>query len=129
MLQDQRLETGSSKYVLPRSWEWDKGLQARVLRRFCYLHGLPSVKFHTLRACFATQMLRSGVEAAKVMKICGWKELKTMQLYIRLAGIEIQGITENLKLFPMGLGNFSEKREGLASASPFSFELKGVSNT
>jgi integrase len=93
----------SSKFVFPRSWEWDKGLQARVLRRFCFLHGLPSIKFHTLRACFATQMLRSGVEAAKVMKICGWKELKTMQLYIRLAGIEVQGTTESIKLFPNGL--------------------------
>ena len=104
MLQDQRLETGSSKYVLPRSWEWDKGLQARVLRRFCYLHGLPSVKFHTLRACFATQMLRSGVEAAKVMKICGWKDLKTAERYIRLAGVDERGATEGLDFIPNDQG-------------------------
>jgi len=44
-------------------------------------------------------MLRHGVEAAKVMKICGWKELKTMQHYVRLAGIEITGATDNLKIF------------------------------
>ena len=111
-------QTGQTKYVFPRSWEWDKGLQARVLRRFCFLHGLPSIKFHTLRACFATQMLRCGVEAAKVMKVCGWKELKTMQIYIRLAGIEVQGVTESIKLFPDGLEKL-ETREGLASASPF----------
>jgi integrase len=48
-------------------------------------------------------MLRSGVEAARVMKVCGWKELKTMQYYVRLAGIEIQGVTEGLKLIPVGL--------------------------
>jgi hypothetical protein len=44
-------------------------------------------------------MLRQGVEAAKVMKICGRKELKTMQHYVRLAGIEIQGVTDRLRFF------------------------------
>jgi hypothetical protein len=48
-------------------------------------------------------MLRSGVEPAKVMKICGWKELKTMQHYIRLAGIEIQGATEAIRVLPFRL--------------------------
>jgi integrase len=100
VLKEQQIETGKTKYVFPRFWEWDRGLQAKVLRRFCFIHGLPSIKFHTLRACFATQMLRSGVEAARVMKVCGWKELKTMQHYIRLAGIEIEGVTEGLKIFP-----------------------------
>jgi integrase len=45
-------------------------------------------------------MLRQGVEVARVMKICGWKELKTMQHYVRLAGIEIEGATDGLKIFP-----------------------------
>lgn len=90
--------TGQTEYVFPRFWKWHKGLQARELRAFCVLSRLPSIKFHTLRACFATELLRQGVEAAKVMKICGWKDLKTMQHYIRLAGVEIQGVTEPLKL-------------------------------
>jgi len=98
-LKEQKLETGNTEFVFKRHWEWDKGLQAKVLRSFCFVNGLPSIKFHTLRACFATQMLRHGVEAAKVMKICGWKELKTMQHYVRLAGIEISGATDNLKIF------------------------------
>lgn len=34
------------------------------------------------------------------MKICGWKDLKTMQRYIRLAGIEVKGATQGLKLLP-----------------------------
>ncbi len=34
------------------------------------------------------------------MKICGWKDLKTMQRYIRLAGIEIEGATEKLRILP-----------------------------
>ena len=124
ILKDQLNETREMEFLFPRHWEWDRGLQARVLRRFCYIHGLPSVKFHTLRACFATQMLRSGVEAAKVMKVCGWKELKTMQHYVRLAGIEIQGVTEALKLFP------EQKSEELARAgSSFFNPLKGVEPT
>lgn len=58
-----------------------------------------ALQFHALRACFATQMLRNGIEAARVMKICGWKDLKTMQCYVRLAGIEIEGATEALRFF------------------------------
>ncbi len=30
----------------------------------------------------------------------GRKDLETMQIYIRLAGIEVQGVTEGLKLLP-----------------------------
>lgn len=99
ILIEQKNETGNEEHVFPRHWEWSRGDQARVLRAFCFLHKLPSIKFHTLRACFATQMLRSGVETARVMKIGGWKDLKTMQHYVRLAGIEIYGATENLKIF------------------------------
>ena len=128
VLRDLQKQTGNTKFVFPRSWEWDRGLQARVLRRFCFVNNLPTIKFHTLRACFATQMLRCGVEAAKVMKVCGWKELKTMQIYIRLAGIEVQGVTESIKLFPDGFDGQDEKREGVAQAAPFFLDLKSVSN-
>ena len=31
------------------------------------------------------------------MKICGWRDLKTMQRYIRLAGIDEAGATEVLR--------------------------------
>ncbi len=47
-------------------------------------------------------MLRIGVEPAKVMKVCGWKELKTMQHYVRLTGVEIQGVTEAMQVFDSG---------------------------
>jgi len=36
----------------------------------------------------------------QIQKICGWKDLETMQIYIRLAGIEVQGVTDGLKLLP-----------------------------
>lgn len=86
--------------LLPRFRDWNKGEQARVLRAFCIGNNLPSIRFHTLRACFATQMISIGIPATVVMKICGWKDLKTMQRYIRLAGIDEAGATEALKFIP-----------------------------
>jgi len=55
---------------------------------------------NTLRACFATQLIRNGIPPIQIQKICGWKDLKTMQKYIRLAGIEIKGATESLRVLP-----------------------------
>ncbi|MEK7691446.1 MAG: tyrosine-type recombinase/integrase, partial [Bdellovibrionota bacterium] len=79
---------------------WTRGGQARELRKFCIGMGLPSIRFHTLRACFATQLIRNGVPPIQIQKICGWRDLKTMQRYIRLAGIEIEGATAGLKILP-----------------------------
>ena len=101
ILKEQFVQNPNSSYVFEKFSDWEKGGQARILRSFCYLIGLPSIKFHTLRACFATQMLRSGVEPAKVMKIGGWKELKTMQRYVRLSGIDVMGATEVIKIMPL----------------------------
>jgi len=87
-------------HVLPRFWEWDKGEQARRLRAFCQGIGIRSIKFHALRACFATQLLANDIAPARVMKICGWRDLKTMQCYIRLAGVEEAGATQVLRIMP-----------------------------
>ena len=43
---------------------------------------------------------RQGIPAAIVMKIAGWKDLKTMQRYIRLAGVEVTGATDKLSVLP-----------------------------
>ena len=95
-----RAGAGDRKWVYPRMVDWQRGESARVLRAFCQGIGIPSVRFHALRACFATQLLRDSVAPAVVMKICGWADLKTMQRYIRLAGIEIEGATDSLKILP-----------------------------
>jgi len=100
LLQELRAITGNQTYILPRLSRWDHGIQAAVLRNFCSENGLPSVRFHTLRACFGTQLLRQGVPSAVVMKIAGWKDLKTMQRYIRLAGVEVAGAIDKLSVLP-----------------------------
>ncbi len=99
-LKEQKIKRGSEKSVFHRFNLWSKNQQAQVLREFCVGVGIPSIKFHTLRACFATQLIKDGVAPATVMKINGWKDLKTMQGYIRLAGIEVRGATNTLKLMP-----------------------------
>lgn len=68
-----------------------------MLRDFCKLIGIPEINFHALRACFATQLLRNGVEPARVMKIAGWKDLNTMMRYVRLSGVDVAGVTDSLK--------------------------------
>jgi integrase len=92
-------------FVLPRISLWKIGQQAKVLKEFCKSIGLPEIKFHTLRACFATQLIGSGIEPIKVMKICGWKDLKTMAYYLRLSGIDERGATEGLSFLPSLGGN------------------------
>lgn len=101
LIHDLKIELKKPQdYLLPRYWEWDKGEQARILRGFCIANRLPSVKFHALRACFATQLISTGIPATVVMKICGWRDLKTMQRYIRLAGVDEAGATEVLRFIP-----------------------------
>lgn len=99
-LRELKIKRANEKYVLPHFHCWGDGRQAEILREFCVGSGLPSVRFHTLRACFATQLIKDGVAPAVVMKIAGWKDLKTMQRYIRLAGVEVKGATDGLKLLP-----------------------------
>ena len=92
--------TGDKANILPRLRLWVRGEQSKALRMFLVSVGLPSVKFHTLRACFATQLLTDGVDMTKVMKIGGWKDIKTMQIYVRLAGVDERGATDGLRFLP-----------------------------
>jgi integrase len=98
ILETLKTRDDASDYVLPRVEKWSKGEQARDLRMFLKGMGLPVVRFHDLRASWATMMMSLGVEPIKVMKMGGWKDLKTMDRYVRLGGIDIQGVTDNLKL-------------------------------
>jgi len=93
IFQELKMSDPERKFVLPRMTKWDKGEQAKELRMFLKGMGLPEVRFHDLRASWATLMLTKGVEPIKVMKMGGWKELKTMERYVRQAGVDIKGIT------------------------------------
>lgn len=98
LLSELKLSAGSREHVLPRFWQWDQGSQAQVLRTFCLGVGLPSIRFHALRACFATQLMGHNIAPIRVMKICGWQDLKTMERYVRLAGVDEKGATECLQV-------------------------------
>lgn len=89
-------ENKVDEFVLPRSEVWEKNEQAQVLKAFLEEINLPLVRFHDLRASWATVMLSKGVVPIKVMSMGGWRDLKTMQIYIRKSGINIQGITKVL---------------------------------
>ena len=55
------------EFVLPRFKEWTSGCQAHVLKAFLKELDLPLIRFHDLRASWATIMLSKGVEPIKVM--------------------------------------------------------------
>ncbi len=96
-----RKDAPSEGFVLERHYAWKNGQAGKVLRQ--YLKDLDiesNVVFHSLRACFATHMLASGVDQATVMKIGGWRDIKTFQIYVRLAGIDVKGATDALDVMP-----------------------------
>jgi len=98
LLKELKIKNQDAPFVLPRIDRWDKGDQARELRMFLEGLGLPRIRFHDLRASWATIMLSKGVAPIKVMAMGGWKDLKTMQYYIRKAGVDISGIADCLDL-------------------------------
>lgn len=98
ILRELEAKAEGSPYVLPQLYQWQKGEQAKHLATFLQANGLPGVRFHDLRATWATILLSRGVEPIKVMKMGGWKELETMMIYARKAGVDIKGAMDCLNL-------------------------------
>lgn len=96
IIEEMMLAAPESPFLFPRLREWERGEQAMVLRAFCQNIGIRSVRFHTLRACFATHLLAMGVDQATIMAIGGWSNLKTFRIYVRLAGVTEKSKTEGL---------------------------------
>ena len=94
-LKEYKLKTQST-HVLPRHKEWENGEQALVTREFCQSIGIPEVKFHDLRATFITNLLARGVPLAVVMSMVGHSQIKTTNVYLRKAGVDIKGGTDKL---------------------------------
>ena len=96
-LKERKLLAGQdSKYVLPHLKEWEHSEQSMVTREFCAAVGITPIKFHDLRATFITNLLSRGVSLARVMSIVGHSQLKTTNGYLRKAGVDVQGATDNL---------------------------------
>ncbi|MGE3680972.1 MAG: tyrosine-type recombinase/integrase [Bdellovibrionales bacterium] len=91
-----RTSKPTTEYVLPRPGLWQNGSQAKVLREFCKEIGIAPICFHSLRACFATELLRRGVPQIKVQAVGGWADMKSMTHYVRLSGINVKGVTDAL---------------------------------
>lgn len=101
LIRELRVERGNEATVLPIFPEWKNGEGPNVLRLFLEDIGLKKhIVFHTLRACFATHLLGLGVDSSKVMRMGGWSDLKTFQIYLRLAGVDVKGITCNFDILP-----------------------------
>lgn len=86
----------NADFVLPRLKEWENGEQAQVIRDFCISIGITPIRFHDLRATFITNLLSRGVSLARVMAIVGHTQLKTTNCYLRKAGVELKGATDQL---------------------------------
>lgn len=96
LLEDLKKQSVGIEFVLPRLRHWDKGEQAKPLRLFLQSIGLPQIRFHDLRASWATLLLSKGVAPSKVMSMGGWKDMDTMMIYMRKAGIDIKDSTSVL---------------------------------
>ena len=112
----QNLTQVNSGFVLPRSKDWNNGDQAVPLKTFLRSIKVKPIKFHALPACFATQMLANGVSPPIVMKIGGWKKSATMDIYLRLAGVDTKGATDCLHFVPEDI-NFGDNVVSLYEGS------------
>lgn len=95
-LKELKLKRGADEFVLPHLPEWENGEQAKVTQEFCVAVGITAVKFHDLRATFITNLLARGESLARVMAIVGHSQLKTTNIYLRKAGVEVRGGTDKL---------------------------------
>ncbi len=95
-LKQVRLQKGKEEFVLPHLQEWTRGEAAKVTKAFCKAIGVTDIRFHDLRATFITNLLARGVPLAVVMAIVGHADMETTNVYLRQAGVEIQGGTDKL---------------------------------
>lgn len=96
-LKEWKLQSdNTNEFVLPQLTEWEHGDQAKVIKDFCSSIGITPIKFHDLRATFITNLLSRGVSLARVMAIVGHTEIKTTNVYLRLAGVDVKGATDEL---------------------------------
>ena len=54
------------------------------------------ISFHTLRHCFATHLLESGVNIRQIQQFLGHTSLKTTAIYLHVAQINTDSFTSPL---------------------------------
>lgn len=81
----------ASGSVVERPAGWETGAQSRILKNWLKEHcpALPLVRFHDLRAVYATQLLLTGAPLHVVQKICGWNQLATAERYLRASSKDV----------------------------------------
>lgn len=117
-LKELKLKQSNGDFVLPHLTEWLNGTQAEVTREFCTAIGVTPVKFHDLRATFITNLLARGVSLARVMAVVGHSQIKTTNVYLRKAGVDVQGATEMLG-YKLPIGDSEAKIYSLADAMKY----------
>ncbi|MCP4912806.1 MAG: tyrosine-type recombinase/integrase [Oligoflexia bacterium] len=63
---------------------------------FCRQIGITEIKFHDLRATFITNALTQGVSLPQVMSIVDHARTSTTDEYLRLAGVNVKGATDQI---------------------------------
>lgn len=95
-LRELKLERGNEDSVLSHLEEWTRGQAAKIIKTFCKSVGVTDIKFHDLRATFITNLLARGEPLVRVMATVGHADMETTNVYLRKAGIELQGTTERI---------------------------------
>lgn len=98
VLNELKIKNENAPFVLPHLEKWTRGEAARELRMFLMGIGLPQICFHALRSSWVTILIGKGVPVYKLQLVGGWMSIRVLQMYLRKSGVEIDGVTDNMKL-------------------------------
>jgi integrase len=87
-----------SDLVLPHWREFAGGEQGKPLKLILSALGLTPIRWHDLRATGITLMLTKRTPHSVIMKISGHRSISSFNIYVRLAGVEVKGETDHIKL-------------------------------
>ena len=86
--------------LLPRPWQWTKGILASELRKICHSIGINKpMRVHDLRANFICAMLQANVDVLTVMQLVSHSSIDTTNRYVNLSGVNVRGATDALDNF------------------------------
>ena len=90
--------TADSDLVLPHWREFADGEQGKPLKLILAALKMPLIRWHDFRATGITLLLTKGIAHSVIMKISGHKDLASFNIYLRLAGVEVEGALDNIRL-------------------------------